>query len=158
MRLFENLCTVAKKRNKFAGTTGWPLLWAVWLATNAHLEAEAWVRNLGEELKLKKDMQLCTPLLTSGPADKVEEKNGKLETIAYYFTKQEEHSCCRLVFKCLWQSLITMLTGIIPGKMMRVKAKHVVVIEDKTDRVSHSCWPLIQLTAFSTVEGWKFSL
>lgn len=33
---------------------GWPLLWAVQLATSAQLEAEAMVRKLEEELKLEK--------------------------------------------------------------------------------------------------------
>lgn len=51
---------------------GWPLLWAVWLAINAQLEAEARVRKL-EELKLEKDIQLSTILLFSGLTDKVEE-------------------------------------------------------------------------------------
>lgn len=37
-------------------TVGWPLLWAVWLDTDAPLEAEAQVRKLGEELKLEKDV------------------------------------------------------------------------------------------------------
>ena len=68
---------------------GWPLLWAVWLAINAQLEAEARVRKL-EELKLEKDIQLSTILLFSGLTDKVEEQNN-LETLACHFSKLGGH-------------------------------------------------------------------
>lgn len=39
----------------------WNVLWAVWQATDAQLEAESQARNLEGELRLVKD--LCCPLL-----------------------------------------------------------------------------------------------
>lgn len=39
----------------------WNVLWAVWQATGAQLEAESQARNLEGELRLEKD--LCCPLL-----------------------------------------------------------------------------------------------
>ena len=53
---------------------------------------------LGEEPKLEKERQLCTPLLVSGLADKVEEKTDKMETIVCYFAKQEEHRLLQIRF------------------------------------------------------------
>ena len=57
-----------------ATTVGWPPLWAVQPATDAQLEAEAWVRELEEELKLEKNVQLSTALLALWLADKVKEQ------------------------------------------------------------------------------------
>ena len=45
-----------KEGKGIAATVGWPLLWAVRLATDAQLEAEAPVAKLEEELRLEKDV------------------------------------------------------------------------------------------------------
>ena len=47
--------------------------WAVWLGTDAQLEAEARVRKI-EKLKLKKGVWLSTTLLASEPVDKVKSR------------------------------------------------------------------------------------
>ena len=52
-----------------AASVGWPLLWAVQLATNAQLEAEAPVR------KFEKHMTASTTELVSGLEDKVGEQD-----------------------------------------------------------------------------------
>ena len=62
-------------------TVGWPLLWVVQVATDAQLEAEAWVRKLEEELRLKKVVRLSTTLLALGLADKVGEQDNNLENL-----------------------------------------------------------------------------
>ena len=61
----------------------WPLMCIVWLATNAHLEAETWVKELEEKWKIEKDVWLFTTLLNLGLADKVEEQNNKLEDFVH---------------------------------------------------------------------------
>ena len=74
---------------------GLPLLWGVWLASDAQLEAEAQVRKMEEELSLEKDVQLSTTLLTSGLEDEVEEQHKNLVTLVCPFSKQGGH-------KLLW--------------------------------------------------------
>lgn len=56
MHLFEELgrATCGKEEKQTAAEVGWPLLWAVWLATDSQPEAEIWVRKLKEELRLEK--------------------------------------------------------------------------------------------------------
>lgn len=70
-----------------AAIVGWLLLQAIWLAMNAQLEADAWVRKLEEELRLDKDMWLSTTRLASGLADNVGEQANKFETLACWFCK-----------------------------------------------------------------------
>ena len=57
------------------------------LDTNAQPEAEAQVRQVGEQLKAEKNVQLSTTLLASGLTDKVGEQNNKLETFACHFAE-----------------------------------------------------------------------
>ena len=57
------------------------------LAIHSWLEAEAQVRQLGEQLKAEKNVQLSTTLLASGLTDKVGEQNNKLETFACHFAE-----------------------------------------------------------------------
>lgn len=52
-----------------AGAVGWPLLWAVWLATKAQLKAKAPVRKL-EEPSLEKDVWGSLTLLALGLAER----------------------------------------------------------------------------------------
>lgn len=68
-------------------TMGWPLLWAVLLATDTHVEADAWVRKLKDELRLEKGMWVSINQLASGLADKVGEQDNKLETLTFCFAK-----------------------------------------------------------------------
>lgn len=58
---FEELyiARCSKKGKHMATAAGWPLFWAVQLATNALFEAEARVRK-SEELKLEKDVGMST--------------------------------------------------------------------------------------------------
>lgn len=60
--LFEemHITHCGKEGKHMAATVAWPLLWAVWLATNTQLEAEARVRKLEDELKLEKDIRVFT--------------------------------------------------------------------------------------------------
>ena len=60
------------KEGKSGRSSGLALLWAVWWATNALLEAEAPVRKLGKELRLEKDMQVVHTPLALGLADRWE--------------------------------------------------------------------------------------
>ena len=70
-----------------ADTEGWPLLWAIWLDTDAQLEAKAQVRKQGGELKLEKDVQSPTTLLASRLAGKVEELKNNLGELIVPFCK-----------------------------------------------------------------------
>lgn len=60
--LFEemHITHCGKEGKHMAATVTWPLLWAVWLATNTQLEAEARVGKLEDELKLEKDIRMFT--------------------------------------------------------------------------------------------------
>lgn len=87
------------------------------------LQAEAQVRKLEQELKLKKDVQLSTTLLASGLADKMEEQNNKLNTLVWCFTKLGGYKLPRIRSECLWQSLTRMLRGRIPEKVWRAKGR-----------------------------------
>lgn len=71
MYSFEELLIAyhGKEGKQMTAEVGWPLLWAIQLATNAQLEAESQLRNLEDELKLEKD--LFTALLASRLANKV---------------------------------------------------------------------------------------
>lgn len=76
MCLFEELCRVhCDKEGKWMpAATGWPLLWAVHLVSDAKLKAKGQVRKLEEELRLETDMQVSTALLASGLEDRWESR------------------------------------------------------------------------------------
>lgn len=79
----------------------WPLLWAVQLATNAQLEAEAQFRKLEDELKLREQHAVFYYSTSSGLADKVEEQNNSLETLACHFAKLGEHMLLQIKVQVL---------------------------------------------------------
>ena len=65
--LFEEFHIVhyGKEGKLMVTAVSWPLLWAVQLATDAQLEAEARVRKFEEMLRLEKDVKLFATLLWS---------------------------------------------------------------------------------------------
>ena len=73
-----------------ASTEGRPL------ATDAQLEAEARVRQLEEELKLEKNVQVSTALPALGLADKMREQDCKLEILACHMAKLGEHKLLQI--------------------------------------------------------------
>ena len=88
MCLFEELQIVhcGKEGKGMVAAVDWPLLWAVWLATDAQLKPEDPVRKL-EEWKLGKDIWLSTTMLALELADNVREQDTKLESLAWNFAK-----------------------------------------------------------------------
>lgn len=78
-------------------------------------EAGPWVRKLGEEQRLKKDMKFFTTLLSLGL-----EKKGKSRTHwrlwCAILQSQEDTNCCKVKSECLWQSLIETLRSWVPLK------------------------------------------
>ena len=53
-------------REVLVSDMGWPLLWAVQLATRNRLHTDTQVRKLEDELRLEKDMQASTGLPAFG--------------------------------------------------------------------------------------------
>lgn len=62
-------------------------------------------------------MRLPTTLLALGLADKVGEQDKELENLASCFAKLGGHKLLWIMVGALWQSLIGMLSGRIPGKV-----------------------------------------
>lgn len=92
IQLFEEMhLTHCSGQGKHYCTLGWPQPWVVRLVINAQLEAEAPVRKLENKLRLEKDSWLFPTLPDSGQANKVGERDNKLETLPCHFAKLEGH-------------------------------------------------------------------
>lgn len=75
MHLFGELhiAQSSKEEKQMVAIVGWPLLWAVQLATHAQLEAETQLRELDRKLRFDKDMQLSTtPFVSLALTDRVD--------------------------------------------------------------------------------------
>lgn len=85
--LLRNRIACCGKVKQMVAAMGCPLLWTVWLDTDAQLEAEPQIRKLEEQLRLERGIWLFTTLLASGTADKMGKQDNKLESLASHFAK-----------------------------------------------------------------------
>lgn len=91
--------------------------------TNVQLDTKGQGRKSEEELRLKKNTQLSTTLLTSGLTDKMGEQDSKWRPWRVILQSEEDTCCPSLSSGSWWQSLIGMLKGGFPGAVRQVKRR-----------------------------------